>query len=133
MDELDRIVRQIRQQWPHTEIIIRGDSGFAREALMSWCESNELHYVLGMAKNKRLIATIAEELQQVRQETEETGRPARRFRGFTYRTLNSWSRSRRLVGKAEQLPGKSNPRFIVTSLEPERLDARALYEDLCCA
>ena len=133
VDELDRIVRQIRQQWPHTEIIIRGDSGFAREDLMTWCESNELHYVLGMSRNDRLVAAIAEELEQVRQETEKTGKPARRFRDFTYRTLKSWSRSRRLVGKAEQLPGKSNPRFVVTSLEPERLGARSLYEGLYCA
>ena len=133
VDELDRIVRQIRQRWPFTEIIIRGDSGFARDYIMNWCEAHQLHYVLGMSRNDRLVAAIAEELGQVRREHEETGRPARRFRDFTYRTLNSWSRPRRLVGKAEQLPGKANPRFVVTSLEPERIDARALYEDLYCA
>ena len=133
VDELDRIVGQIRESWPHTEIIIRGDSGFCRDYIMTWCEDHQLHYVLGMSRNDRLVAEIAEELDQVREEHEETGKPARRFRDFTYRTLNSWSCSRRLVGKAEQLPGKANPRFVVTSLEPDRIDARALYEDLYCA
>jgi len=133
VDELDRIVRQIRERWPYTEIVIRGDSGFCRDYIMTWCEAHQLHYVLGMSRNDRLVAHIAEELEQVRQEHEATGKPARRFRDFTYRTRDSWSRSRRLVGKAEQLPGKANPRFVVTSLEPDRIDARALYEDLYCA
>jgi len=133
VDELKRIVSQIRQRWPEVEIIVRGDSGFAREAIMAWCEANGVQYVLGLARNKRLVEAIGGELEEVRQEQQETGRPARKFKDFTYRTRKSWSRKRRVVGKAEQLPGKSNPRFVVTSLTRKRIATRKLYEDLYCA
>ena len=133
VDELKRIVAQIRTRWPETEIILRGDSGFAREAIMSWCEGNDVHFVLGLAKNNRLKESIAEEMDRVRRKQEATGKPARIFKDFRYRTLETWSRSRRVVGKAEQLAGKANPRFIVTSLPVSRFGRRALYEDLYCA
>jgi hypothetical protein len=133
LDELKRIVSQIRQRWPYVEIIVRGDSGFAREAIMVWCEENNVHYVIGLARNKRLVEAIGEELEEVRQEQQETGKPARKFKELVYRTLKSWSRKRRVVGKAEQLPGKSNPRFVVTSMPRKRIAARELYEDLYCA
>jgi hypothetical protein len=133
LDELKRIVSQIRQRWPDVEIIVRGDSGFAREAIMAWCEENGVHYVIGLARNKRLVEAIGEELEEVRQGQQETGRPARKFKELVYRTLKSWSRKRRVVGKAEQLPGKSNPRFVVTSLPRKQIVARELYEDLYCA
>jgi hypothetical protein len=133
VDELKRIVSQIRQRWSEVEIIVRGDSGFAREAIMAWCEANGVQYVLGLARNKRLVEAIGGELEEVRQEQQETGRPARKFKDFTYRTRKSWSRKRRVVGKAEQLPGKSNPRFVVTSLTRKRIATRKLYEDLYCA
>jgi len=133
LDELKRIVSQIRQRWPDVEIIVRGDSGFAREVIMAWCEENNVHYVIGLARNKRLVEAIGEELEEVRQEQQETGKPARKFKELVYRTRKSWSRKRRVVGKAEQLPGKSNPRFVVTSLPRKRIDARGLYEDLYCA
>jgi hypothetical protein len=133
VEALERIVKQIRARWPEVEIWIRADSGFAREAIMAWCEANGVEYVLGLARNPRLAEAIAPELEQARQEVERTGRPARRFRDFRYRTLKTWSRERRVVGKAEHLGGKANPRFVVTSLARERIRASLLYKKAYCA
>jgi hypothetical protein len=133
VEELERIVGQIRARWPGVEIWIRADSGFAREALLAWCEANGVEYVLGLARNARLVRAIGSELEQARREREHTGRSARRFKDFRYRTRKSWSRERRVVGKAEQLRGKANPRFVVTSLPPERLSASTLYRKVYCA
>jgi hypothetical protein len=132
-EELARIIAHIRKHWPEVRIVLRADSGFARDGLMSWCEANQVDFIFGLAKNDRLKAEIAQELSQARSEHESTGLPARRFRDFTYRTLESWSCARRVVGKAEQLPGKANPRFVVTSLSAKRWPAQALYEALYCA
>ncbi len=133
VEELARIVQQIRARWPEVEIWIRADSGFARESIMAWCEAHGVEYVLGLARNKRLIRAIGAELEEVRHEAKRTGRPARRFKDLRYQTRKSWSRERRVVGKAEQLPGKSNPRFVVTSLPPERIRASTLYKKTYCA
>jgi hypothetical protein len=133
LDELAPIVNQIRERWPKADIILRGDSGFARDEIMTWCELNGVDYVLGLAKNKRLIRMLEGAQRQALKEHEETGRPARVFKELRYETLQTWRHARRVVGKAEQIPGKANPRFVVTSLPIERLAARALYEDLYCA
>ena len=133
LEELGRIVPRIREAWPDTRIIVRGDSGFCREWLMAWCEEQGVEYVLGMAKNERLKAAVATELEEVRKLYERKGGPQRAFKSFTYRTINSWSRSRRVVGKAEHLERGSNPRFVVTSLSEKEWDAQQLYEDLYCA
>jgi hypothetical protein len=133
VDELTRIVGQIRQSWPTVSIIIRADSGFCRDELLSWCEAHQVDYVVGLAKNDRLRTRIAEEIRQAEARFRATGEAARLFRDFRYRTRTSWSRERRVVGKAEFLEKGANPRFVVTSLSPERLDARALYEDFYCA
>ena len=133
VEEVARIVGQIRSHWPAVEIWIRGDSGFAREALMAWCEANGVHYVLGLAKNARLIRALGEELEAVRREQEASGAAARTYRELRYRTKKSWSRTRRIVGKAEQLPGTANPRFVVTSLGAEAFPAAELYEAIYCA
>lgn len=133
IEELERIVTQIRRHWPEVRIVLRADSGFARDALMSWCEAQRIDFVFGLAKNDRLKAQIETAMSEAQAECTQTGKPARRFRDFTYRTLDSWSRVRRVVGKAEQLPGKANPRFIVTSLDAQRWPARELYEALYCA
>jgi hypothetical protein len=130
---LERLVGQIRLRWPEVRVIIRADSGFARDEIMAWCEANGVDYVLGLAKNARLLAEIAEELAIAGAEHEQTGTAARCFKDFAYRTLDSWNSARRVVGKAEHLDKGSNPRFVVTSLSPEAWDARALYEDLYCA
>ncbi|HDZ38488.1 MAG TPA: IS1380 family transposase [Marinobacter sp.] len=130
---LERIVGQIRGRWPEVRIIIRADSGFAREEIMAWCQANGVDYVLGLARNSRLVAEIAEELAGAEVEHERTGKAARYFKDFLYCTRDSWSRERRVVGKAEHLDKGSNPRFVVTSLTPSAYDARALYEDLYCA
>lgn len=131
--ELERIVAQIRQKWPEVRIIVRGDSGFAREELMSWCESHGVDFVFGLARNARLQRALGGELEQARAQFEESGKAARVFKDFVYQTKKSWSRQRRVVGKAEHLPKGANPRFIVTSLPSEQWSAQALYENLYCA
>jgi hypothetical protein len=133
VEALQRIVGRIRTRWPEVEIWIRADSGFARESILAWCEANGVEYVLGLARNARLVRAIGAELEAVRQQVERTNRSARRFRELRYRTRKSWSRERRVVAKAEHLRGKPNPRFVVTSLPPERLRARVLYERIYCA
>ena len=132
-EEVARIVARIRARWPRTRIVVRADSGFAREDLMAWCEANRVDYLLGLAKNARLLAEMTAELAQAKAAFEASAEPARRFKDFTYRTLDSWSRSRRVVGKAEHLAKGANPRFVVTSLKKAKIAARALYEDLYCA
>jgi hypothetical protein len=133
VEEVARIVRQIRARWPAVRIILRADSGFAREALMAWCEGNAVDYLFGLARNVRLVEAIAAELAQAAEASARTQAPARRFKDFMWTTRDSWSRRRRVVGKAEHTQGEANPRFVVTSLTAERADARALYEDLYCA
>ena len=130
---LERLVSQIRERWPEVRITIRADSGFAREAIMAFCEAHGVDYVLGLARNSRLVGEIAEALAEARSAWERTGQAARRFKDFVYRTQDSWSRARRVVGKAEHLDKGANPRFVVTSHGPEAWGARALYEDRYCA
>lgn len=132
-EEVERIVAQIRTRWPDTQIVLRADSGFCREELMGWCDQNAVDYVLGLARNARLVRAIGAELQDAAIESQQTQRPARRFRELVYRTRKSWSRERRVVGKAEHTGDKSNPRFIVTSLSIETQDGRTLYEQVYCA
>ena len=129
----ERVIGQIRARWPRVEIVLRADSGFARDALMAWCEASGVDYVFGLARNSRLEAEIKVELAQAKRLCEESAKPARVFKDFVYQTLDSWSTARRVIGKAEYLPAGANPRFIVTSLGAEQWPARALYEDLYCA
>jgi hypothetical protein len=132
-EEVARIVAQIRSRWPKVEICLRADSGFAREELMAWCEENGVEYVFGLARNDRLVAKIARELKSAEKEAIEMGRPARRFKDFTWSTLESWSRRRRVIAKAEWTKGEANPRFIVTSLRQAQVSAQVLYEETYCA
>ncbi len=131
-EEVERIVGQIRRRWKHVRIILRGDSGFCREELMAWCETHAVDYVFGLARNPRLRRKIAPQLREAKQEHRRTGLAARVFTEFRYRTRKSWSRSRRVVAKAEHLEKGENPRFVVTSLEAGRWAARSLYEQLYC-
>jgi hypothetical protein len=133
LEEIERIVGLIRERWPATRIILRADSGFAREELMSWCERHAIDYVFGLARNARLQRGIGAELQQAALTSRRTQQPARRFKELTYATRRSWSRRRRVVGKAEHTGDKSNPRFVVTSLSIKAVAARELYEQLYCA
>jgi len=128
-----RIVAQIRARWPRIRILLRADSGFAREGLMRWCELNGVDYLFGLARNVRLTAAITAELEAARRHSDRTGRPARRFKDFTWSTLDGWSRERRVVAKAEWTGGGANPRFVVTSLSRAEHQARHLYEKLYCA
>jgi Transposase DDE domain group 1 len=133
LEAVQQLVGQIRTRWAHTRIVLRADSGFAREALMGWCERHGVEYLFGLAKNARLVRAIGRELREAAGEAHRTGRPARRFRELTYRTRASWSRTRRVVAKAEQTGDKANPRFVVSSLAQRDWPARELYEDLYCA
>ncbi len=133
LEEVERIVKQIRQSWPEVKIILRADSGFCREPLMSWCEANRVDYVLGFARNERLRRIIETEMQQAAALHRETGQAARVFTEFAYETNTSWSRPRRVVAKAEHIEGKENPRYVVTSLEAANWAAQKLYEELYCA
>ena len=132
--ELKRIVKKLRQGWPEVRIIVRGDSGFCRDEIMSLCEQNEkMDYVFGLAKNERLKKEIDSEMTQAKELYESSAAAARVFKDFGYRTRTSWSRERRVVGKAEYLAKGANPRFVVTSISSEEKDARTLYEDFYCA
>jgi hypothetical protein len=131
--EVERIVAQIRGRWPRVKIVLRADSGFAREVLMTWCEANGVDYVFGLARNQRLVGAITEELAAAVVESLAQSGPARRFADFLWTTFDSWSRARRVVAKAEHLPQGANPRFVVTSLGAAEIDARTLYEEVYCA
>ena len=133
VEEVARIVAQIRARWPFVRILLRADSGFAREVLMAWCEENRVDYVFGLARNARLVAMIEAELANAKAVAETTGRQARRFKDFSWSTRDSWSRKRRVIAKAEWTQGEANPRFIVTSLKRTAAGGRHLYEDIYCA
>lgn len=134
LEEVQRIVAQIRTTWPGVEIWLRADSGFARENLMAWCEAHRVEYVFGLARNTRLQEALSDALAAVREEQQRTGAfSVRRYEELRYQTLSTWSCERRVVGKAEQLGNKSNPRFVVTSLSADRFAAKELYETLYCA
>jgi hypothetical protein len=135
VEEMAAIIQQIRRTWPKVRITLRADSGFANDGLMSWCEANRIEYVFGLKRNPRLEATLVDELAAAKRQCLASGTPTRFFRDFDYRTLDSWRRARRVIGKAEHTPDGSNPRFIVTSLKrtgrPDH--GRALYEAFYCA
>lgn len=135
--EIERIVTQIRAAWPAVKIVLRGDSGFCRNELMSWCEKQGVEYVFGLARNQRLRRIIGQPMHAATQEWNRSGKPARVFTEFGYRTRKTnksgWERERRVVAKAEHIDGKENPRFVVTSLRREGWAAQALYEELYCA
>ena len=136
LPEIERIVQQIRATWPEVQITLRGDSGFCRQELMQWCETQQpgVDYVFGLARNKRLVKIIGRQLHEAEREWSRSGQPERQFADFAYQTKSgSWKRDRRVVAKAEHINGKSNPRFVVTSLDAERFPAQVLYETLYCA
>jgi hypothetical protein len=133
LEETEPIVAQIRSKWPEVEIILRGDGGFCRDPLMSWCEDNKVGYIFGLAKNQRLVKRIGKELHEAKVQFEQSGKAARVFGEFAYRTRKSWKQERRVIAKAEHLDKGANPRFVVTSLAAEQMEARCLYEDLYCA
>ena len=135
--EIRRIVAQIRKAWPEVKIVLRGDSGFCRDELMSWCEGHGVEYVFGMARNQRLRRIIGAQMHEATEQWTKTGRPARVFAEFEYQTRKTrksgWKRERRVIAKAEHIDGKENPRFVVTSLRGEGWEAQTLYEDFYCA
>jgi Transposase DDE domain group 1 len=137
LTEIRRIVAQVRTVWPEVKIVLRGDSGFCRNELMSWCENNGVDFVFGLARNQKLRKIIGQQMHEATQQWNQSGKPARVFTEFQYRTKKTkkggWDCERRVVAKAEHINGKENPRFVVTSLNGGVWDARTLYEDLYCA
>ena len=137
LQEIQRTVKQIRTVWPEVRIVLRGDSGFCRNELMSWCENNDVDFLFGMARNPRLRRIVGRQMHEAAVQWKETGKPARVFSEFEYSTKKKkkkggWDRERRVVAKAEHIDGKENPRFVVTSLTSERRAGQALYEELYC-
>ena len=133
VDELARLIRQIRRRWSRTRVVVRGDSGFCREALMAWCEAHDVGYLFGLERNVRLVSRIDKALRKSRRRCVQTGSASLRFRELRYRTVKSWSRTRRVVAKAEYLVKGANSRFVVTNLHTRTAGTRVLYEDLYCA
>lgn len=133
VEEVSRIVGQIREQWPEVRILVRGDSGFCREELMHWCEANGVGYLLGLARNSRLEELLSGELALAKAMYQEKGQSARVYKDFVYETRESWSGPRRVIGKAEHLAKGANPRFVVTSVAVQEMDARTVYEKEYCA
>jgi hypothetical protein len=133
VEEVARVVARIRARWPRTRILLRADSGFAREELMAWCEANGVDFLFGLARNERLVAELKSELDVVASKSRRSGRPERRFKTFMWQTRKSWSRRRRVVAKAEWTNGEANPRFVVTSLRGDEGKAKYLYEKVYCA
>ena len=133
VEEVARIVRDIRRRWPHVRILVRANSGFARDNLMAWCEANGVDYVFGVPQNLRLNAEIKDELARAEMKSRRTGKPARYFKEFKWRTRSSWSRERRVIAKAEFTNGEANPRFVVTSLRRAQCKPKYLYEKIYCA
>jgi hypothetical protein len=133
LEEVQRIVGQIRQRWPNVRIILRADSGFCRDAIMTWCEGHGVDFILGLARNSRLEAMLAPQLAEAAAEFKTTGQRARIFTEFQYETRDSWSQPRRVIGKAEHIEDKANPRFVVTSMKAATWPPQPLYEKLYCA
>jgi hypothetical protein len=141
---LEKIVAAIRKRCPKARIVVRGDSGFGREEIMAWCERQwKVYYCLGLAKNSVLIEKLGPALAQARARHCLTGSASvREFTEFMYRTKDSWSRERRVIGKAEVMCEGENPRFVVTNLpskgfkdekDRNRFSPARLYEELYCA
>jgi hypothetical protein len=141
IEALEKIVPAIRRRCPNARIIVRADSGFCREEIMAWCEAENIFYVFGLARNSRLVDYLESTMFRARLKACLTGGHAREFTEFQYQTRDSWSRSRRVIGKAEILSKGENPRFIVTSLpkegfgpdQAERFAPAACYENIYCA
>jgi hypothetical protein len=133
VEEVARVIARIRARWPRTRILLRADSGFAREDLMAWCEGNGIDFLFGLARNERLVAEIVTELDLVAAKSRRSGRGERRFKSFMWTTRRTWSRRRRVVAKAEWTKGEANPRFVVTSLRRDECKAKYLYEKVYCA
>ena len=133
LEEVQRIVAQLRRAWPEAEILLRADSGFCRDEIMSWCEANGVDYLFGLARNERLQRRIKRRMKLARRRFAKSGAAARVSADFRYRTRRSWARRRRVVGKAEYLAKGENPRFVVTSLRAEQAPAQQLYETIYCA
>jgi len=132
-EELERIVAQIRERWPEVQIVLRADSGFAREELMSWCEGAGVDFVFGLARNSRLEEALCGALDRAYERCGRSGKPERVYDEFDYQTRETWSRARRVIGKAEILERGPNPRFVVTSLSRRQSKAREIYEQIYCA
>ena len=132
LDTLELLVDTIEDRWPECDVMIRADSGFARNRIMTWCEARDIDYVLGLAQNERLRDRIDDPMAQAAEKYAETDEPVRMYREFRYETQDSWSKKRRTIAKVEYLHGEPNPRFVVTSLSSDEAGPKTVYEDLYC-
>lgn len=133
LKQIQRIVERLRRAWPGQKILLRGDGGFCRDNLMTWCEANDVSYLFGLPKNSRLLKVVGKPLHEAKLAFEQTGQAARVFHDLEWRTKTSWNCSRRVIAKAEHLAKGPNPRFVVTNLPASEFDARATYEEKYCA
>jgi hypothetical protein len=126
---LSLLVKAFRQRWPDVRIVFRGDSGFCRHRMMTWCERHDVHYIIGIAKNPRLTVMAEPYLAEAERRYEEQQSKQRLFTNLKY-GAKTWSRERRVISKSEVTAKGRNPRFVVTNLPG---DAQALYDDVYCA
>lgn len=135
LEALQRIVPIIRERFPEARIILRADSGFARDGILSWCEQTGVFYVVGLAKNQVLLRHLDKTMFRAKADACTRGGWCTYFCEFEYRTAKSWSRARRVVGKAQVNPKGENPRFIVTNLPGDRpeWEPERLYRGFYCA
>jgi hypothetical protein len=133
LPDLQWVIARIRARWPQVRIPVRADSGFCREELRRWCEDNDIFYIFGLARNPRLVKRVTKELKIARTRYFRHHQAQRIYKEFSHRTHISWSRSRRVIGKAEYLAKGENPRFVVTNLPRQLIQAAELYETLYCA
>jgi hypothetical protein len=125
---LKLLVTRLRRAWPRTKIVFRADSGFCRDLLLNWCDRNEVKYVVGIARNERLLAEAAELMKGAQQRYEQTKQKQRLFSAFDY-AAGKWQRVRWVIAKAEHSEKGSNPRFILTNIVG---DAQKLYDRRYC-
>jgi hypothetical protein len=123
------LVKRLREVWPEVRIIFRGDSGFCRHHMLTWCERKGVGYIMGIAKNNTLLRCISEPMQWVQELADLTGEKQREFYQFHY-AAGTWKRRRKVIAKLEVSAQGQNPRFIVTNLEG---DKQHLYDDHYCA
>jgi hypothetical protein len=121
---LSLLVKRFREKWPGVKIIIRGDSGYCKWRMMQWCDSHDVAYIIGLAKNSRINAMAAPLMEKAERLFNETDEKQRLFTSVQYAAA-TWDKERRIIVKAEHSSMGSNPRYVVTNLQG---DPQELYD-----
>lgn len=132
LEELQRVIKQIHTRWPKTRILVRGDSAYSREDIMTWCESKGIDYVFGLASNARLMRMSLATQEKALAEYQQLKQPVTWYRSLYYKTLDSWSQFRRVVAKVAYGPEGFQLRFVVTSLPARLVPPSLLYTQQYC-